>query len=208
MRRAILLATLASALFAHPAISQMQIKVLRLEHVIVREHVNPEGQSVREVFARTRLIAPDGRERVDHVDPTLPVQVAEIVDEKQDLRVQLDLQQKTALRVRGERAKGKERRDQAKVQPFQGGPQKGEPLGARLIQGFECQGFRTGFPNGATNEYWSCRDSVSGLTFLGGVYTQFPDGKVWRQDLKSATRDYAADAQLFEIPPDYRVVDQ
>jgi hypothetical protein len=84
-----------------------------------------------------------------------------------------------------------------------------EDLGTRTLQGFTCQGYRNTFPAGQQTEHWFCQDPASGRKFLGSLLAQLPGGKSWwREDLQKVTQNVEVDPQIFEVPPDYRIVDQ
>jgi len=183
--------------------AQIQMKVLRLDYVVVREGKNAQGQAVREVLNRTRFIAPDGRERTESVDEKSSLHTVEIHDPARDLGIRLDLKEKTAVRIRDFKAKA--RHIGQRQSTFMEG--RGEPVGTKLIHGFECKGFRDPSPEQKI-EFWFCRDPMSGREFLGGTNFQLPDGKSWREDLRRVTHDFSVDIQIFEIPPDFRIIDQ
>ncbi len=203
MQRPITSIVLALLVQILTADAQIQMKVVRLDYVVVREAKNAQGQSVREVIHRTRFVAPDGRERTETADENFSLRMAEIYDPARDLGVRLDPKEKTAIRIRDFKAKSRQR-GQLQATFLEG---RGEPAGVKLIHGFECKGFRDPSPEQKI-EFWFCRDAVSGREFLGAVNFQLADGKSWREDLRRITRDFPVDIQIFEIPPDFRIIDQ
>ncbi|HXE76066.1 MAG TPA: hypothetical protein VNN18_10580 [Candidatus Xenobia bacterium] len=179
-----------------------ELKVLRLDFVVIREHKNQQGQLVREVMERTRFIAPDGRYRT-HTEPaekmTYPVQ---IVDPRRDVSILLNPSQNVAIRTWQARSK---RMLEAEQQDTK---RQGDPLGPRIMQGLDCNAFRVSHPNGRTTEFAYCRDPVSGAKFQGSFFARLPDGSNWREELQRVTRDYTVDKTLFEIPAHFRIIDQ
>jgi hypothetical protein len=189
------------------AISSGEVKVFRLDYTVVREGHGRDGETTRTVLNRTRYLLADGaRVRTETFDPVTRKRTVEISDDQQDELVVLDADHRTAIRTRG-----------AKRRMLEGTPvfdtpgavrgQK-EALGKSRMQGFPCQGFRNTFPGGLTTETWFCTDPETGASFLGSVHSRQPDGASWREDLQKVTRDYAADASLFEVPDDYTVTDK
>lgn len=187
-------------LLTGPAVAQM--KVLRLDYVVVSESENAQGQKERRVLTRTRFLSPDGRLREETLDPNLPpLHMADIHDNTRDVHVRLDLNRKAAIRRTGVLWQA---RNEARST---GASQQKQDLGTSLIQGFECQGTRIALGPGKEFETWKCQDPVSGQEFLGTTRVQLPGGKVWQEHLKKATRDFDVSPEIFEIPPDFRVAD-
>ncbi|MCL6565515.1 MAG: hypothetical protein K6U09_03735 [Acidobacteriia bacterium] len=186
-----------------------QETVMRLDYVVIRESPDGQGRPSRSVIARTRFVAPDGRMRTEDRDAADPNRVLSISisDENRDETILLDPNTKTAVRRRNVRQQAE------RGIPVFGtfAPVRGEKenLGARTIQGFECQGYRNTFPQGQQTEHWFCVDPQSGRKFLGSMRAQLADGRDWwQEDLQKITRNVPVEPGFFEVPPDFRIEDR
>ncbi|MGH9782616.1 MAG: hypothetical protein ACRD88_00380 [Terriglobia bacterium] len=178
-----------------------------MEYVVVNTSTNQAGQQIRETFNETRFVSSDGRVRAERRyaanDRLLFVTLH---DRNRDESVRLDVQNKTAVRSRSVMARTEAGTPLGSHPPMRG---EKESLDTVIVQGFTCQAYRNRFTNGLMIEHSWCQDPVTGQGFLGSMNTYQPGGaSVRRQELQKVMREVQADSQLFEIPPDYRIVDQ
>ncbi|HXE75124.1 MAG TPA: hypothetical protein VNN18_05755 [Candidatus Xenobia bacterium] len=182
---------------------------LRLDYVVVREAPDAQGRPARTVVARTRFIAADGRIRTEDRDANDPSRILSIsiTNDARDEQISLNPGNKTAVRRRNVK-----HRASAGIPVIDANiPVRGdkEDLGARTIQGFPCQGYRNTFAQGMQSEHWFCVDPQTGRKFLGSMRAEQPGGsRWWQEDLQRVAGNVPVDSSLFEIPSDYRVVDE
>lgn len=180
-----------------------ELKVLRLDYVVVRESAHAPGGAKREVFPQTRLLAQDGRIRTETLYPDETQRRVEIYDPVRDIFVQLDPKRRTAVR---RSAAGGRTREQSLSDPSSLAQAPKAELGTKRIQGFHCQGFRRANDKFEV-EHWWCRDRTSGAKFIGSFYARSPAG-TWRTELQKVTPEFPVEEEEFQIPGDFEVTDQ
>lgn len=194
-----------------PAAAQ---SLLRLEFTVTRNTMQTSTQPSITTLKRTEYIAPNGDTRTETTDPrTGQILSVEIQDKQEDLLIELDPAKKMANQYVGVQQKVRSGQPVLGSSSSPVAAQK-QDLGIVIIDGFTCHHYRD-WVGPSSVEFSVCHDPTSNEDFFGeiigsGPMMKLPNGWAysgeWHQTLVKVTRSVPLDASLFEVPPNYKLV--
>lgn len=195
-----------------------QISATRMEYVDVTLSSAQNGGTTRQTVKKEVVwFTADGKQRQELYDGNGKVISISIYDPASQDAYVLHMNTKTAGHLRLPSAQSFQTQFGASttsnifaervIPPVHFSEQSRTFLGIREISGLKCRGNALSGDFGARLEAWGCPDAATGQVVFGSMHATLPGGVEFRRDLNSLDHQVKVDSSIFEVPPDFRVVE-